>query len=326
MVNIGLVEIKSKVVRENNYGTSYNKISMMSFITSSSLSFGGTVKTNAKVVTDKINNGNYSLDTEYTIVYLYDPFIDDFSSKFISSYGGRLHNASSSNITILTYFDANEPNRWLNVQQRDKIRNDPNCDPLRAREIMKEIKDLYKIENIPSMIIIKKDKQGNEQSFNIDVSQYNIADELFKSFREIMDTINDNCEEDFNVIEGKLCNSRTKIIMKNNMSIMNTRNFIKKLIKDNGYTEETFAPELNISERTLRNRMRDNTFTRDECLYIGVKFGVSIPRLNELLRENGYLDLGYNERDSIIRLGITNGYDISDVNSELKAKGLPRLP
>ena len=325
MVNIGLVEIKSKVVREMNYN-SPTSFGVMGFVTNSSFASKGTVKTDAKVVTDKINNGNYIIDTAYTIIYLYDPIGDNFSSRFISSYGGKLHNASSANITILTYFDGSEPNKWINVQQRDKIGNDPDCSPLRALEIMEEIKELYGVQKLPSMIIIKKDKQGNEQSFNLDVSQYNIMEELYKSFREIMDTINDNCEDEFTVIEGKICGSRSKITMKNNMSIMNTHNFIKKLMSDNDYTEPMLAGELDIADRTLRYKMTNNTFSRNECLYIAVRFGVPIPRLNELLRENGHLDLGHDRRDMIIRLALMNGYDISDVNNDLKEKGFPKLP
>ena len=333
MVNIGLVEIKSKVVEKErkrpSYSSSLNSYGFMSLITIDSPKY---VETDVDVVTGKIYKGRYNIDTDYAIIFLYDFYTDDASREFITLNGGRLHSFSANNITILTYFDTSMIKNWSNVQQRSKIRDDPDCDPAKALEIINELKELYEIEdNDPYIIVLKQDQDGNEQSFKVNVSDFK-GDALYDVFMDIMTKINDNCEEEFNVIEGKICASRTKITMKNNMSILNTRNFVNGLIKDERkkrhirYTQDSLAGEIGCKSRQLRNKIGDNTFTRNECLYIGVKFGITVSELNELLRENNQLDLGVSGRDGVIRMCMNNGYGIDNTNEILKERGFLILP
>ena len=60
--------------------------------------------------------------SKYTIIYLYDFRNDKVSYKFVENYGGKLHNLSSLNVTIMTYFETFMVKRWTNVHFRDEIR------------------------------------------------------------------------------------------------------------------------------------------------------------------------------------------------------------
>ena len=66
MVNIGLVEIKSKVVEKErkrpSYSSSLNSYGFMSLITIDSPKY---VETDVDVVTGKIYKGRYNIDTDY---------------------------------------------------------------------------------------------------------------------------------------------------------------------------------------------------------------------------------------------------------------------
>ena len=133
-----------------------------------------------------------------------------------------------------------------------------------------------------------------------------------------MEVISDNCDEDFKVIKNKI---KKTSIMNNNSNIQNIElyNYIGELIrKQANYNQEDLAGELNINVRTLRNKRNNRTFSRDECIYIALRFGLSIEVLSKLLRINGRSELGYKDpRDLIIRNALDECFGIDDMQERL---------
>ena len=320
MVDISLIEFKTvrqpqgKPQVTNSWLTNTN--SSFGFITSTTT----IQKTEVRDVTDKIAAGKYGLDTTYAIIYLYDFLEDPTSRSFLSTYGGKLHNISSANVTILTYFDEYVVSQWNNVQQRGKIQPSIKKDKVKAEILVQKLKSAYNINSLPSLIILKQDENGNEESFVLDAGNYN-TDELYNMFKEIIDIINDHCEEDFSAIRNSIQGNTTEIDNGNRFGEYNTDLFIDNLLDENHIHQYDLAAELGVDVRTIYNKRRNNSFTREECLYIGVRYCVPIEQLNSFLRSNGHASLGFDGRDGIIRRAIGNKDDVYDVNDLLIRNG-----
>lgn len=278
-------------------------------------------------VTFDILKGRYSLNSKYSIIYLYDVYNDDLSYNFLNIYGGKLHNESSLFITILTYFTEPMIKRWENVQYRNII------EPSEEREVkvinnINKLREIYKVKNLPALIVVKQD-EDNEESFVIDLSNYKNADGLYKTFSETINIVNNNCEEEFDKIAIKL--NGISVSKNNNFSNINLSNYIYDLVKSESrnrrshYTQEDLAEDLGICVRTLSNKRSENSFTRDECLYMGLKFGIDIPELNILLDINNHLRLGLSSRDGIIRKCLFNKCDPYETDEILKKEGYHKL-
>lgn len=324
MVNLSLVELnypkqkKQTTNKLSNYGT-------YGFITS----FSNNSAIEAKEVTKKILTGNYNLKSKYTIIYLYNFAADGVSTDFIKSYGGKLHNASSSNITILTYYSPDMVDEWTNVQFREELNCDRSNSAFTIPKIIEDLKEFYEVKEIPAMIVVKKEKEQNEKYCIIETKSKN-KEELYSLFKHVMDTINDNCEEDFSVIARK-CGSTPKKgpLMSAIISNICTYNYIydlvKKESKDRKYSQTILAGDLGISERTLRNKRAKNTFTWKECICMGIIFDLTVDEINGLLAANDHRDLDRNGID-IVKACNTKKNDsskeiISIVNEELRERG-----
>lgn len=320
MVNISLVEFKtSRQTQEKPRMTNSwlaNTNSSYGFITSTTT----IQKTEVRDVTDKIAAGKYGLDTTFAIIYLYEFLEDPTSRSFLETYGGKLHNLSSANVTILTYFDEYVVSRWSNVQNRESIRPATRTDGVKAEILVQKLKKAYNINSLPALVIIKQDRNGNEESFVLDAGNYNI-DELYNIFKEIIDIINDHCEEDFSVIKNSIQDNTTEIDNGNYFNDYNTELFIDNLLYENNLRKCDLAAELGVDVKTLYNKRKNNSFTREECLYIGVRYCVPIEQLNRFLMSNRFAPLAFDGGDGIIRRAISNKDDVYDVNELLISNG-----
>ncbi|MCQ2555545.1 MAG: hypothetical protein MJ171_07830 [Clostridia bacterium] len=283
--------------------------------------------TDAVPVTDTLLSGHYDLKTRFTLLYLYDYMNDKNSINFVTFYGGKLHNLSSSNVTILTYYSDDMKETWSNVQHREKLYEGADRNNSRLYAVTEDLKRIYRIRELPALILIMQHEDGSENHLIIDIPDNFSSITLFMLFSDLINIINDNCEESFDVISEKICGPGINLQMGNHMSRLNTKNYIASLVKDKSrktdypYTQSDLAYELGISERTLRNKRNSNTFTRDECIYIAVRFGISVQDLNALLRANDHAELGLNNRDGVIRNCILSGYDAWETEKELKKNG-----
>ena len=128
--------------------------------------------------------------------------------------------------------------------------------------------------------------------------------------------------------------SNYKRDIKNNqkrMDDLNLQIYLKDLIdseKENNrkYNFTSLARELNINERTLRNKKANNTFKKDECIYIALRFGLSVGELNRLLVQNNCDRLSALGRDGAIMNCLKCKYNYQDSNKFLKEHGWEPLP
>lgn len=318
MISLSLIELNSTKVDNSSFRHSI-PANAFSFMTSTSLCDHKNVVSD---VSNELFQGKYGLKNKYTILFLYDFLEDQISKDFITTYGGKLHNASSINITILTYFTFHMARDWNNVQFRDGIGfgKSPE-DSYRVMNIIQGLQHAYKIKKLPAAVIIKKDNDEKEESLNIDLSSYKKKEDLYTIFKEMIETINDNCEEDFPTISRKILGNDSYINKDSTISYFNTSNYVADLVKKQNNTLLDLATELRISERGLRNKRNNNSFTRDECLYIAIRYEIGVKDLNELLRVNDHHELAFEGRDGIIRKSLFNGYDVYKTNQKLKEKG-----
>ncbi len=323
MPNISLIEISNE--KKTSISPSFRR-DCFSFLTSVT-----TYTAHAKDVTKEILKGRYGLENRYTILYLYDIRKDPESIGFLDDYGGKIHNLTSLNISVLTYFTFSMIKRWKNIHYREELEKESDIDENKVMKTIRALKDAYKVKSLPSMVVIKKGIDEKEESFNIDLSMYE-KDEIYHKFIQVIDIIDNNCEEDFETIEKKIDLSKTEITKESRMSDFNTFNYVEDLIKGQrkklrNYNQQSLAELLGITERTLRNKRSNNTFTREECIIIGLEFSISVDELNLLLRENEKADLSDRGRDEVIRRCLNFKLSVYEANEELIKNGFePLLP
>lgn len=321
MENLSLIEIRSVSNSNQKLNVSFSTPNRQGRHV-----VGPYYKRPVKDVTEIIQKGQYGLKTKFTIIYLYDIQNDQAGREFLTTYGWQIHNNSSANIRILTYFTEHMAEKWSNVQHRNLLDPDKNSDPHKVLDIIKNMQIEYGVKTLPSMVVIKKDNLDKEESCYISLSQYD-KEGLKKVFTEVMDIINDHCDQDFKVISLKISGNDVKISTTSNMNNLNTCNYISMLVKKESqcgpsrYTQYNLASELDIDPKTLYNKRLDNSFTRDELLYLAVRFHMSIDDLNEFLRQNNHIDLGFKGRDEIIRSALYYSRDLEDVERQLTDKG-----
>lgn len=275
-----------------------------------------------KNVTNDIRYGHFVFKTAFTILYLYDIFSDDESRNFMTLNGYKLHTDSSSNLTIATYYSEDMVQKWPNVQHRDKLSKEGN-NPESVLLILNKIKSIYKVDKLPVMIIIKKEKNGQDRYCIVDLSKYK-KENLLDIFKNVMDTINYHCEEDFSTIEQRIKGFDVKIT-ESNRFIFNTYDYIQDLSnaqsKHIPYNLDYLAKELDISTRTLHSRRSKRDFRRNELLYIAIRFKIPVEDLNMLLRENNHGEIRIDGRDGVILSGLYDQLSIDEVEQQLLDKG-----
>jgi len=311
MVNLSFVTLKLKINPSRNQMGSYQ---------GNSKAHNYTIE--IKDITNDIRYGQFRFKTQFTILYLYDIFRDDESRNFIATSGWKLHNSSSANITIATYYSEDMVQKWSNVQHRDRLSIEGN-DPNKVLLILDKIRNVYGIEKLPAMLIFKKDNERNDQFCIVELSRYK-KENLYDIFRNVIDIINNHCEEDFSVIEQKISGPDHKIT-KSSKFVYKTFDYIEDLVtaesKHYQYTLDNLAEELDMTARTLYSRRTDRKFRRNELIYIAVRFGLTNQDLNMLLRENNHAEIGIDGRDGIILSALYQNLNIEEVHQQLLDNG-----
>lgn len=220
-------------------------------------------------ITDELLSKSYKLDEDYAIVYLYDHKKDDVSLDFLKEYGGLLHNLTSANIAILTYFTKDMVANWENIYRRngDNFKVDNYSDIDVEKEINK-LKKQYGVKNLPSLVIVKNDFLHNDVA--IDLTGYN-KENLYEIFTKLISYLNEHCEENIHHIESYFKSLDKDIRSLYGIEKFTNSNYINKFInekrkKNEGkkYTRNDLADALGVSDRQLRNKINNNSFRRDE--------------------------------------------------------------
>lgn len=293
MESLSLLEFKT--IKENTNKQKINYYNASGFVSS---------KNEINDITNIFSEGKYKIETLFTIIYLYDYMCDSASRDFIAMYGGELHKKTSSNITILTYFSTDTAMKWPNVYNRDKIRCNDDNDPAKVMKIVNNLKETYNVQNLPAMVIIKKD-----ESFILPIEGSN-KEIIKRYFYDVIKKIDEHCEEDISVIKDYIIGPNLDTLKNKKNNKISVSEFICKLVDDEGYRLDDLALEMGISVKTLynkREKVNDNKFTRDECFFIAIRFGIGIAKLQWLLREYNNVEIGMGGRDGVLYNAIIAG-------------------
>jgi len=310
MINLALVELKCRrkaKERKLNLERSYDTIDLVQ----------------AKEVTEEILKGTYYLKSKYTIIYLYNILLDRESARFIANYGGKLHNKTSENISILTYFAPDMVKEWNNVHFREKIKCAKENNAINVSMVVEELQELYDIKTLPALIVVKKEKDETGDFCVIDATKKSET-ELYSLFKHVIEAIDDNCEEDFSVIAARCATSYKKETLISNYF---TYNYVYDKVKEKSnnnkhFSQSNLASHLNMTERTLRNKRTNNSFTENECIHMGFLFELSVDDINMLLNANHHKSLAFYGRDGIVRSFINNkNYNVNELCEKLNEEG-----
>lgn len=272
----------------------------------------------SKDVTSLFGEGRYDFETPYFIFYLYDLF-DEASAGFIADCGGRLNNLSSSNVTILTFFEKGMVDSWRNVQQRGKIRCREKIDSYKVTQALEILKKRFSVSSLPCLIVVKKDDQG-DKSLVIPLGEKEPSS-IYNSFETVIKIINDNCEEDFSFLSKKLLGEDAPSIgddlfgeATNDAYLFN---FIDEAREKEKLTMAYLYTALGVSRKTFYNKRNNATFSREQCLKLGILLGFDDSSLNRLLRFNRQSDLTFSEQDRKVRQAISEGRRFEDVEDDI---------
>lgn len=344
MENLAFVEFNSVRKKEsmNKSFTNYNMMSLDHFNNCNMMSLDhfnlvlapkDEYELKPKDVTKKLYQGTYCFEMKYTIIFLYDYFEDQLARDFLTMHGAWLHNYSASNISILTFFSKITVDKWTNVSNRGFLSYPEEYDPKNVSDLVFQIQSQYKVQSklFPALIVIKTEDEG-EEHFVVSLNHCKKIEDIRKAFRKAMDTITNNCEENFSVIKDELCGTDYTKDRSSKMDDINLQRYINNLVdneklKVKNYKNADLADELRIDERTLRNKKSGRTkFTRDECIYIGIRFSLGINATNKLLLKNKCDPLSIGGRDGAIRNALACEYNCKKTNDYLKECNFEPLP
>lgn len=212
-----------------------------------------------------------------------------------------LHNLTSANIAILTYFTKDMVANWENIYRRngDNFKVDNYSDIDVEKEINK-LKKQYGLKNLPSLVIVKNDFLHNDVA--IDLTGYN-KENLYEIFTKLISYLNEHCEENIHGIESYFKSLDKDIRSLYGIEKFTNSNYINKFLnekrKNSGKkcNRVDLADALGVSDRQLRNKINNNSFRRDEIIKMGVDLEISVYSLNKWLSKNGYEPLGINEEE-----------------------------
>ncbi len=270
-------------------------------------------------VTSLWSEGCYDFDTPYFLFFLYE-LTDEDSFNFIANCGGSLNNLSSSNVTILTFFEKSMVSNWRNVQSRSKIVCGERGDSLKAASTLSELSARFQVSSLPALILVKKEESG-DKSLLIPIKKANPSS-MYGFFEAVIGIINSNCEEDFSYLSSKLVGEDSPRIEQDAFMDVGDAsylyNFLDEIRERKGYLKiADICDSLHICRKTFYNKRTKGTFTRDECLKLGVLLGLEDSKLNKLLRLNGQAELTLSEKDLEVREAIAEGESLEEVMIDL---------
>ncbi len=272
-----------------------------------------------KDVTSLWNEGCYDFDTPYFLFFLYD-LCDKESFDFIANYGGLLNNLSSSNVTILTFFEKSMVKAWKNVQHRSKIVCGEATDSLKTASTLSDLEARFKISSLPSLVLVKKEEEG-DKSILIPFKKASPSS-MYGFFETIINIVNANCEEDFSCLSKKLLGEDAPKIEQDAFMDVGDASYLYNFLDEAREKKESLkisdiCDSLHICRKTFYNKRTKGSFTRDECLKLGILLGLDDAKLNRLLRLNGQVDLTLSKKDSETRDAIREGEDLVEVTFDI---------
>ncbi len=259
-----------------------------------------------KDVTSLWSKGRYKFDTPYFLFFLYD-LCDTESFDFISHCGGLLNNLSSSNVTILTFFEKSMVNDWKNVQHRSKIVCNDQVDSLKTQATLDDLKARFNVVSLPSLILVKEEEDG-DKSLLIPFKKASPS-AMYGFFENVIKIINDCCEEDFSYLSKKLLGEDAPKIEKDAFLDVGDASYLYNFLdeireKNKSLGISSICDYLHVCRKTFYNKRINGTFTRDECLKLGILLGLDDANLNKLLRLNKQSDLTLSEKDLKVKEAI----------------------
>ena len=270
-------------------------------------------------VTSLWNEGCYDFDTPYFLFFLYE-LADEESYSFIANCGGLLNNLSSSNVTILTFFEKSMISNWRNVQHRSKIVCGERTDSLKAASTLSDLASRFQVSSLPALILVKKEKSG-DKSLLIPIKKANPSS-MYGFFETLIGIVNSNCEEDFSYLSSKLLGEDSPKIEQDAFMDVGDASYLYNFLDEMREGKECLkiadiCDSLHICRKTFYNKRTKGTFTRDECLKLGVLLGLEDSKVNQLLRLNGQAGLTLSEKDLEVRKAIAEGESLEEVTIDV---------
>ncbi len=264
-------------------------------------------------VTDEIIKNTYTTECKYTLIYLYDYIRDAKSIEFLEKYGARLHNLTSANISILTFLDESITDSWKNISNRNKL-NPIDYDDQDVIRTINKLKRAFKVNQLPSLILVCNSLLKDDVSISLEGYE---GKNIYDLFKEINNIVLENYEESFAKIRDKIKTANNNIKRINEIHQFNNSNFINKLLKESDIHQEDLSQDLCISDRTLRNKIANSNFNKEEIIFMAFKFKLDLFTLNKLLNANGRSSLGGNKREEIIKQCIKDKLGLNETNDIL---------
>ncbi len=315
MYDLTFIEFSKRKVRNSSYHdsylTSFEPI-RMGFMTVASSQEESLVQD----VTSLWSEGAYEFESPYFLFFLYEPG-DEASLSFLKEYGGKLNNLSSSNVTILTFFEKSMVDGWRNVQHRERIKADEHLDSFKVNHSLNVLRERFGVTSFPSLILVKKEKEG-DRSVLIPLLSKDPSS-IYASFEGVIKLINDNCEEEFDYLAKKILGEDGQIEDDafNRAQNLNFLDFFDDTREEKDLDLMEIAEALDITRKTVYNKRVNQSFSRTECLKLGFLFGLNENSLNRLLRYNEQRELSYSVLDCKVKEALREGKSLEEVRDEL---------
>ena len=313
MENLSFLEINHVRERKtsSNSFVQYNMVSNMSFVARV------PEQTGVRDITDEMIAGRFVFKPVYTLFFLYDYMEDNESRDFISFYGGKLHRITSANISIVTYFTTKMVENWSNIPYRETVQGNEVRDYNRIMNKIRAIQSEYNVSCLPALVVVKNDTNDYDNYCVVYLDDLE-KDSIYNAVVDIIDKINNNYEADFKVIKELIKGPGEDDYQEDGKT--SGSDFIQSLAKQEGISLNDLAKEMKISVRAFydkREKVKNRRLTRDEILYIGLRFGITTTKLDELLKDYGHQELGYSDRDAVIRKALIRGISLYEVENEV---------
>lgn len=252
---------------------------------------------NARDVTDLIDGGLYNFDTPYLALFLYDSE-DEISRKFIGNYGGSLHNKSSWNVTILTFFDLKTADKWANVQRKDKIQISNNFSRVHDDRALNILKNQFNVKSLPALVLI--DGKHDNPPLTIPL-QSGDSQSLNGFFDSVFKIIDDNPDDAFPAIMRELPEVQSGRKLLNSAIKKNSfYNYFDNLRSKKGMELKDLQEALDVSTKTLYNKKTRVSFTREECIKLASILDLNESEIKELMQYHDYRDVSPKEWNDIL--------------------------
>ena len=258
-----------------------------------------------KDASDFLQTGQYAFHTPFLLFYLYDPE-DPVSCELLKDHGADLCNRSSANVTILTFLKREVTNLWDNVIQDGRTKSSAKLTRTRIHDTLQTFENTFDASK-PFLILVKK-QNGEEESAVIPLEGMD-SFEQFRVLEDVLHEMEAHPDVDVDSLSRQFNGNMPALFAKKNGWKESKRKLAchdffqkaKNRMPGRLRTIKSLADRLHCDESVVRFKRDNATFTRGECLKLGIQFYLSIDELNAFLRLNGLCDLNEEEERAIKR-------------------------